>query len=52
MVIVPNSHIGQNQVINYSYPDPRLLIERRVGIAYGTDVETACQIVVDTIRQV
>jgi small-conductance mechanosensitive channel len=52
MVIVPNSHIGQNQVINYSYPDPRFLVDRRVGIAYGTNVETARQIIIDTVRQV
>jgi MscS family membrane protein len=52
MVIVPNSIIGANQVINYSYPDPQYRIEMHVGIAYGTDIETARQIIVDTVRQV
>jgi len=52
MVIVPNSIIGSNQVINYSYPDPQYRIETHVGIAYGTDIETARQIIVDTVRQV
>jgi len=52
MVIVPNSHIGQNQMVNYSYPDPRYLVERQVGIAYGADVETARHVIIDTVRQV
>jgi MscS family membrane protein len=52
LVIVPNSVIGANQVINYSYPDPQYRIETHVGIAYGTDIEAARQILVDTVRQV
>jgi MscS family membrane protein len=52
LVIVPNSTISSNQVINYSYPDPRYRIQTHIGIAYGTDIETARQIIVDTVRQV
>ncbi len=52
LVIVPNSVIGANQVINYSYPDPQYRIETHVGIAYGTDIEAARRIIVDTVRQV
>ncbi|MFN2185379.1 MAG: mechanosensitive ion channel family protein, partial [Anaerolineae bacterium] len=49
---VPNSSIGANQVINYTYPDPRYRIQTHVGIAYGTDIEQARRIIVDTVRQV
>jgi small-conductance mechanosensitive channel len=52
MVIVPNSVIGTNQVINYSFPDPQYRIQTHVGIAYGTDIERARQLIVDTVRQV
>jgi small-conductance mechanosensitive channel len=52
LIIVPNSVIGDNQVINYSYPDPQYRIETHLGIAHGTDIETARQIIVDTVRQV
>ncbi len=52
MVIVPNSIIGSSQVINYSYPDPRYRIETHVGIAYGTDIERARRVLVDTVQQV
>jgi MscS family membrane protein len=50
MVIVPNSIIGSNQVINYTYPDPRYRIETHVGIAYGTDIEYVRALLVDTVR--
>jgi MscS family membrane protein len=52
MVIVPNSTIGTNQVINYSYPDPRYRIETHVGIAYGSDIETARRVIIEAVRQV
>lgn len=51
VVIVPNSIIGANQVLNYSYPDPRYRIETHVGIAYSSDLEAARRIIVDTVRQ-
>ena len=49
MVIVPNSIIGSNQVINFSYPDPQYRIETRVGVAYGTDIEKARNLIVETV---
>ncbi len=52
VVIVPNSVIGSNQVINYSYPDPRYRIQTNVGIGYGQDVEKVRRIIVETVRQV
>lgn len=52
MVIVPNSIINGNQIVNYTYPDPRYRIETTVGIAYGTDIETVRQLIGDTVRGV
>jgi MscS family membrane protein len=52
MVIVPNSLIGQNQVTNYTYPDPRYRIETKVGVAYGTDIELAERVIVDAVQQI
>jgi len=52
MVIVPNSIIGSNQVINYTYPDPRYRIQTHLGIGYGTDIATARRIISETVRQV
>jgi MscS family membrane protein len=52
MVIVPNSTISVNQVVNYTFPDPQYRIETHVGIDYETDVELARKIIVDSVRQV
>jgi len=52
MVIVPNSIISINQVINYSYPDPRYRIETHVDVPHGTDVEFVRHLFIDTLSQV
>jgi small-conductance mechanosensitive channel len=51
LVIVPNSLIGQNRVSNYTYPDPSFRIQTSIKVAYGTDIELAEQLIVDTVRQ-
>jgi small-conductance mechanosensitive channel len=52
MVIVPNSTINSNQIVNYSYPDPRYRIETRIGVAYGSDIEHVRQVITDAVREV
>jgi len=52
LVIVPNSAIANSQVINYTYPDPRYRIQIEIGIGYGTDIEKARRVIVDTVRKV
>lgn len=52
LVIVPNSIIGNNQVINYSFPDPRYRIETHVFIDFDEDVEKIRQLLIDALRQV
>ncbi len=52
MVIVPNSTIGSNQVINYSYPDPRYRIETHVRVGYGSEIEKVRSIIIDTVQHV
>jgi small-conductance mechanosensitive channel len=37
-VIVPNSHLVREQLINWSYGDPRARMSIHVGVAYGSDV--------------
>jgi small-conductance mechanosensitive channel len=51
-IIMPNSTISRNQVINYSYPDNRYRMQTHVGIAFGTGVERARQVIIDAVRQV
>ena len=52
MVIVPNSAISKNQVVNYTYPDPRYRVEVDIGIGYGQDIEYVRQIIHNTVRKV
>jgi small-conductance mechanosensitive channel len=50
LVIVPNSTIGKNQVVNYTYPDPQYRVQIDIGIGYGNDIEKTRQLIVDTVR--
>jgi len=52
MVIVPNSQVGKDQIVNYSYPDPSYYDMTDIVIAYDNDVEQVGQLLVDTLRQV
>jgi small-conductance mechanosensitive channel len=52
MVIVPNSIIGKNQVINYTYPDPRYRVQIEIGIGYDADIEEVRSIIEDAVSKV
>ncbi len=52
LVIVPNATINNNQIVNYTYPDPRYRIETRLGIAYGSDIEHVRQVITEAVRDV
>ena len=39
IVVLPNSKIRQNSIINYSYPDPSYYDTTDIGVAYENDVE-------------
>jgi len=52
LVIVPNNTISTDQIINYTYPDPRYRIQIEIGIAYGQDIEKVRKVLVDTVRNV
>ena len=52
MVIVPNSILSHNQIINYTFPDPRYRIQTHVYIPFGEDVEQIRHLLVDAVKQV
>jgi len=52
MVIVPNSIIGKNQVINYTFPDPRYRVETPVHVSYDTEIESARSVIIEAVRHV
>lgn len=52
LVIVPNATISKNQIVNYSYPDPRYRIESEIGIGYTSDLARVREIITRAVRQV
>ncbi len=52
MVIVPNSVISKNEIVNYTYPDPQYRIQLDIGIGYGTNIEEVSAIIIDAVRQI
>lgn len=50
LVIVPNSSISNNQVVNYTYPDPRYRIQTEIGVAYGTDLRQVRQVITEALQ--
>ncbi len=49
-VTVPNSVIGKGLIVNYSEPSTRYRVQTHVGVAYGTDIEKARQVMIEAIR--
>jgi len=52
LVIVPNSKISSDQIINYTFPDPRYRIQMEIEVGYGQDVERVRQIIKDSVKRV
>jgi small-conductance mechanosensitive channel len=50
MVIVPNSVIGKSLVVNHSVPSTVYRVETHIGVAYGTDIDEARQIMIAAVR--
>jgi MscS family membrane protein len=52
VIILPNSIVGNNQVMNYSYPDPRVRSETDLCVGYDNDLEEIRRLIIDTIESV
>jgi len=52
LVIVPNASISNNQVVNYTYPDPRYRIQTDIGVAYGSDLRLVRQVITESLKGV
>ena len=50
MVIIPNSVIAKSLVVNRTTPNPEYRVKTGVGVAYGSDVETVRQTLVEAVR--
>jgi len=52
LVIVPNSAIAKDQVVNYTFPDPRYRVQIEVGIDYDSDLKLARETAIKAVRNV
>ncbi|MGY6532912.1 mechanosensitive ion channel family protein [Glycocaulis sp.] len=50
--LIPNEEFITTRVINWSYSDEAIRLKRPVGVAYGTDVPKAMQVIVDATNSV
>lgn len=51
-VIVPNSKLVREQLINWSYGDPRARIAIPVGVAYSSDIDLVSQTLIEAAKDV
>ncbi len=51
-VIIPNSSIGESQVVNYTYPDTQFRVQTEIGVAYGTDIVKMRKVIEEAVRGV
>jgi len=49
LVIVPNSSISNNQVVNYTFPDPRYRIQTEISVAYGSDLRQVREVITQSL---
>jgi len=52
VIILPNSAIGSNQVMNYSYPDPSYRSETHLSVGGGVDLKVVRRLIVETVGEV
>ncbi len=50
LIIVPNSEIVKERVINRSYPDPLIRVRIDVGVAYSSDVDKVKDVLVQIFK--
>jgi small-conductance mechanosensitive channel len=46
-ILVPNAHLLENEVTNWSYGDKRVRIHVPVGVAYGSDVDLVTKLLLE-----
>ena len=52
VVVVPNSKVRQNNIVNFSYPDPSYYDTTDIGVAFDNDVEQVEQLLIEAAGSV
>lgn len=51
MVVIPNSVIGKNLIVNHSIPSTVYRVETHVGVGYGTDIGHAREVMINAVKE-
>ena len=51
ILVVPNSDISTARVVNHGYPNPKVKLRIKIGVAYGTDMVKVKEVLVDICRK-
>ncbi len=49
LVVIPNSVIGANLIVNHSIPNKMYRVQTHVSVAYGLDIEEVRRVLVDAV---
>jgi len=49
LLVVPNAEISRSTIVNHSYPDPKVKLRLRIGVAYGSDMKRVKEVIMDTL---
>ncbi|WP_445474704.1 mechanosensitive ion channel family protein [Methanococcoides methylutens] len=52
MIIVPNSIIANNKIVNYTSPQPQMMVKITIGVAYGSDVAKVKRVLLDIAKSI
>jgi small-conductance mechanosensitive channel len=52
LVIIPNSKIGNNAVVNYTFPDPNYRTQIELGIGYGNNIDEVERVIQNAVSKV
>ena len=52
LIVIPNSDIANQQLDNYTYPDPTYRMQLDIGIQYGTDVRQVQEIIAEALAEI
>ncbi|RKZ27015.1 hypothetical protein DRQ29_04100 [bacterium] len=51
LIILPNSKLLDDKIVNLSYPNPIIRVKIEVGVAYGSDIEKVKSVMEKTARE-
>lgn len=50
LIVLPNKHLAEQKVVNITEPDRRFRTSIEVGVAYGTDLNHAKEVLTDIVK--